>query len=162
MEIDSDRSLDPVRDPKPELYMIDGSVPPEVLEEYGAWLRRNPAHPGWHLAGTLERKSLSVAEAAELFGVESADLAEVIEGRAPVTPELAVRMEAVGGMPAVVWMRMQISYDLVQARRRLVQSGGIAPDAVDPDPQHQPDLDPERYPMLDPEHGLDPAAALAG
>ena len=156
MDTESNRAgHDP--DPRPELYSIDGSVPPEVMQKYGEWVGRNPRHPGWHLAGTLERKSLSVAEAAELFGVESADLAEVLEGRAPVTPELAVRMEAAGGMPAVVWMRMQISYDLVHARRRLVHSGAIAPDAVDPDPQHQPDLNPEHYPVLESEPEPGPA-----
>ena len=155
MDTESNQTLqDP--DPRPELYSIDGSVPPEVMQRYGEWVGRNPRHPGWHLAGTLERKSLSVAEAAALFGVECAELAEVLEERAPVTAELAVRMQAAGGARAEAWMRLQISYDIVQARRRLVRSGAITPDAVDPDPQHQPDLDPEQYsaPELDPEPDL--------
>lgn len=155
MDTESNRA-GPDPDPQPELYSIDGSVPPEVMQGYGEWLGRNPRHPGWHLAGTLERKSLSVAEAAALFGVERADLAEVLEERAPITAELAVRMHAAGGARAVAWMRLQISYDIVQARRRLVRSGAIARDAVDPDPQLQPDLDPVLE--LEPE----PAAALAG
>ena len=162
--MDSDRALDPVRDPRPDLYSIDGSVPPEVMQEYGEWLRRNPAHPGWHISLDLERKSHSLDEAADLFGVERANLAEVTAERAPMTAELAVRLQAAGWMPAIGWMRIQIAYDIVQARRRLVRSGAIAPDAVHPDPQHEPDWDPEQDPVLvlDPEPEAELAAALVG
>ena len=93
-------------DPRPELYSIDGSVPPEVMQRYGEWVRRNPLHPGRHLAGSLERKSLSVAEAAALAGVESADLDKVLAERAPMTAELAVRLQVAGWMPAIIWMRI--------------------------------------------------------
>ena len=163
MDSDNDRALDPVRDPRPDLYSIDGSVPPEVMQEYGEWLRRNPAHPGWHISQDLERKSLSLDEAADLFGVERADLAEVIAERAPVTAELAVRMQAAGWMRAVIWMRMQIRYDLVRARNHLVDSGAILPDAVPADPVSLPpepelELDPDPVPRPETE----PAAALVG
>ena len=149
--------MDPVRDPKPDLYSIDGSVPPEVMQQYGEWLRRNPAHPGWHISLDLERKSLSLDEAADLFAVERADLAEVIAERAPVTAEFAVRMRA------VIWMRMQIRYDLVRARSRLVRIGAILPEAVPADPVSPPPepelkLDPD--PVPGPE--TEPAAAPVG
>lgn len=106
-------------DPPPELYTVDGAVPAEVLEARVEWLRRNPLHPGRLIAGTCERKSLSTAEAAALFGIECADLTEVLEERAPVTPELALRIEAAGWSNAAIWMRSQCAYDLAQARRRL-------------------------------------------
>ena len=157
--------LEPDPDPRPDLYSIDGSVPPEVMQRYGEWVGRNPWHPGRHLVGTLERKSLGRDEAAALFGVERADLDEVLAERAPVTAELALRMQAAGGAPAILWMRMQIRYDLVQARRRLVRSGAIAADAIHPDPQHQPDWDPESIPVLDLATEPEPetaAAAIAG
>ena len=164
MDTQSNRAgLDP--DPRPELYSIDGSVPPEVMQRYGEWVGRNPRHPGRHLVGTLERKSLSRDEAAALFGVERADLDEVLAERAPVTAELAVRMQAAGGMPAIIWMRMQIRYDLVQARRRLVRSGAIPPDAVPADLVGDP---PDADAVPDPEHApvpsaeTEPAAAVAG
>lgn len=112
-------------DPPPELYTIDGAVPAAVLEARVEWLRRNPMHPGRLIAGTCERKSLSTAEAAALFGIACADLTEVIEQRAPVTPELALRMEAAGWLKAATWMRSQSAYDLAQARRRLERTGAI-------------------------------------
>ena len=119
MEIDLDT------DPKPELYTIDSTVPGAVLEEYVEWMRRNPLHPGELIADTCECKSLSVAEAAALIGVDRAELAEVVEGRAPVTPELAARMEAGGWMRAVVWMRAQNAYDLAREHQRIERCGAI-------------------------------------
>ena len=149
-------------DPRPELYSIDGSVPPEVMQRYGEWVARNPLHPGQHLAESLELKSLSVAEAAALAGVESVALDDVIAEHAPMTAELAVRLQAAGWARAVLWMRLQIAYDIVEARRRLVRRGAIAADAVHPDPRHEPDWDPEQFPALDPEPETEPAAALVG
>ena len=105
-------------DPEPELYAIDGAVPGEVLSEWAAWLDRNPPHPGDHIATSCERKSLSIPEAAAKIGVECADLTAVIEGRAPVTIDLALRMEAAGWDAAEGWLQWQTEYDLAQARRR--------------------------------------------
>ena len=65
-------------------------MPGEVLEEYAAWVSRHPCHPGQLIADTLERKSLSALDGATLFGIKCADLTEVLEGRAPITPELAL------------------------------------------------------------------------
>ena len=120
MEIDIDRA-----DPPPELYMIDGAVPAEVLEARVAWLRRNPSHPGHHIAGSCELKSVSVAEAAAQFGIECADLTAVIEERAPVTPDLALRLEKAGWSPADRWLGMQSAYDLAQERRKREHAGSV-------------------------------------
>ena len=172
-DLDRDpRALDPIGDPRPDLYWLGGSVPPDVMQRYAEWLGRNPAHPGGYLARTLERTGLSVAEAADLYGVERAELDEVLAERAPMTAELAVRIHAVTGQRALLWMRMQIDYDIASARRRLVSAGAIAADAVHPDAGHQPDWDPESIPVLPPEEQAalelgseptpEPAAALAG
>lgn len=108
----------PDHDPPPELYSIDGAVPPDVLEARVEWLRRNPAHPGDDLTGILERFELEVSEAAARLGVDGADLAAVLEGREPVTVDLALRLEAAGWDTAEEWMRWQVDYDVAQERRR--------------------------------------------
>lgn len=126
-------------DPPPDLYTIDGAVPGEVLEEYAAWVSRHPCHPGQLIAGTLERKSLSALDAATLFGIKCADLTEVLEGRAPITPELALRIEAAGWSKAANWMRLQSAYDLAQERLRLERTGAIP---VAPEPLQASTLDP--------------------
>ena len=72
-------------------------------------------------------------------------------------------MQAAGWMRAVIWMRMQIRYDLVRARSRLVRIGAIPPEAgpadpVSPPPELELELDPD--PVPGPE--TEPAAAHVG
>ena len=114
----------------PELFTIDGAVPAEVLEARVEWLRRNPSHPGHHIAVSCELKSVSVAEAAAQFGIDPADLTAVIEERAPVTPDLALRLEEAGWSPADRWLGMQSAYDLAQERRKRERAGGVSAPAT--------------------------------
>ena len=100
-----------------DLYAVDGVVPAEQLEQLAEKIRRNPSHPGRLLASACRNKALDIQEAAERIGVGGTELARVIEGRAPVTPELALRMEGAGWSSAEFWMRLQSKYDLAQARR---------------------------------------------
>ena len=74
----------------------------------------------------IELKSVSIPESAAQFGIECADLTTVIEGRAPVTPDLALRMEAAGWSPADGWLGMQCDYDLAQERRRRERTGSVS------------------------------------
>lgn len=116
----------------PELFTIDGAVPAEVLEALVEWLRRNPSHPGHHIAVSCELKSVSVAEAAAQFGIDPADLTAVIEERAPVTPDLALRLEEAGWSPADRWLGMQCAYDLAQERRKRERAGSVPAPATRP------------------------------
>lgn len=70
--------------------------PSELLEQLVEERCHNPSHPGHHIATTCERRSLSIPDAAEQFSIECANLTTVIKQQAPVTPILALRMEAAG------------------------------------------------------------------
>ncbi len=125
----------------PELYTIDGEVPPDVLQARVEWLRRNPSHPGLSVGDILERKSLDVAKAASDLGVECADLSAVIEGQAPVTMDLALRLEAAGWDTAERWLRWQVDHDVACERRRRAALNAGAPSTPPPtpDPEATPD-----------------------
>lgn len=101
------------------MELVNGSVPAKQLKALVESIRRNPSHPGCHIRATCERKKLSVQEAAQQFGLPVEELTEVIEGRVPVSPELALEMEAAGWPSADLWIRLQSKYDLAQARLRL-------------------------------------------
>ena len=103
-------------EPPPELYSIDGAVPPGVLQARAEWLRRNPAHPGDAILGFIERTETSVPAAAARIGVEAAHLESVIACREPVTLDLALRLEAMGWDTAERWLRWQLEHDLAAAR----------------------------------------------
>ncbi len=81
-----------------------------------------PPHPGRILReDVLPYLGISVTEAAEQLGVTRAALSRVLNGRAAISPLMALRLEAwlsasIGG-PADVWIVQQAAYDLWRARQ---------------------------------------------
>lgn len=80
----------------------------------------NPAHPGAVLAGTVLRQDggLSVTELAKRLGVSRVALSRVVNGRAAVNAELAIRLAAALGGSAESWLTMQLAYDLARAEKK--------------------------------------------
>ena len=80
----------------------------------------NPPHPGEVLKDTVLRRGggLTVTEFARRLGVSRVALSRVVNGRAAVSAELAIRLAAAIGGSAESWLRMQVSYDLWQAQRK--------------------------------------------
>lgn len=78
----------------------------------------NPPHPGEVLRDTvLADGRISVTEFAEKLGVSRVALSRVVNGRAAVSAELALRLAAALGGSAESWLQMQAAYDLWQASR---------------------------------------------
>ncbi len=77
---------------------------------------KNPAHPGRLIKDDLEALGLSTAAAAAGLGTTRQQLHNVITGRSSITPEMALRLERGIGGTADHWLRMQMAYDLAQAR----------------------------------------------
>lgn len=72
-----------------------------------------PPHPGETLKDeVILPLGLSTAEAAERFGIPHADLSNVLDGKAGISPDLAVRLEHAGISTARAWLAMQARYDL--------------------------------------------------
>ncbi|HNN43457.1 MAG TPA: HigA family addiction module antitoxin [Nitrospira sp.] len=82
----------------------------------------NPPHPGETLReDILPALGLSVTQAAAQLGVTRAALSRVLNGRAAISPEMALRLEGWLGVRrggrADVWVAQQAAYDLWQARK---------------------------------------------
>ncbi len=80
----------------------------------------NPPHPGEVLADTVLRKDggITVTEFAKRLRVSRVALSRVVNGRAAVSAELAIRLAAALGGSAESWLNMQASFDLWQAGRK--------------------------------------------
>ena len=79
---------------------------------------KNPPHPGRSIQDAcLNALNLSVTDAARLLGVARHTLSRVVNGKAGISPEMAIRLEKAGWSNADQWLRVQIAYDLAQARR---------------------------------------------
>lgn len=78
----------------------------------------NPPHPGEILRKLcLEPLGLSVAEAAKALGVSRTTLSNILNGRAGISPAMAVRLSIAFDTTAESWMNQQVQYDLWQAER---------------------------------------------
>lgn len=80
---------------------------------------KNPAHPGGFVKfEIIEALDLTVTEAAKALGVTRAALSAVLNERARLSPEMALRIEKAFGVSMDTLMRMQNSYDIAKARTR--------------------------------------------
>ena len=82
-------------------------------------MMKSPPHPGEMLReDVLAPLGLSVTEAAERLGMSRVALSRVLNGRAAISPDLAVRLERAGVSTARAWLSMQANYDLAEAMQR--------------------------------------------
>lgn len=77
----------------------------------------NPPHPGEVLQDTVLH-DMTVTELAKRLEVSRVALSRVVNGRAAVSAELAIRLAAALGGSAESWLRMQVAYDLWQAHKK--------------------------------------------
>jgi len=77
----------------------------------------NPAHPGEVLRDYLPA-GLAIGEAARRLEVTRQALSALLNGRAGVSAEMALRLEAALGTSAKMWIEIQAGYALWQARQR--------------------------------------------
>jgi len=79
----------------------------------------HPPHPGEHIRlSCLEPLNLSVTDGARALGVSRQALSALVNGRAGVSPEMAVRLSKVFGSSARHWLQLQMNYDLWHAEQR--------------------------------------------
>jgi antitoxin HigA-1 len=78
-----------------------------------------PSHPGaivrYDCIGPL---GLTVTQAAKILGVTRQALNNLVNGKAGVSAEMAVRLSKAFGSEPEFWLRLQMNYDLAQVRRR--------------------------------------------
>lgn len=73
----------------------------------------NPAHPGEILRELyLKPLNVTITQAAEALGVTRKHVSAIVNARAPITPDMAVRLAAVFATEPELWVNMQAQYDL--------------------------------------------------
>jgi addiction module HigA family antidote len=79
---------------------------------------KNPPHPGRVVRqDCVEPLKLTITKAAKVLGVTRQALNNLVNGKAGISPEMAVRLsKAFGGSPEL-WLRLQANYDLAQLRQ---------------------------------------------
>jgi addiction module HigA family antidote len=80
---------------------------------------KNPPHPGGFIwTEIIDPAGLSVTAAAAALQVSRPALSSLLNGKADLSGNMALRIEKAFGVKMDTLMRMQASYDIVQARKR--------------------------------------------
>ena len=81
-------------------------------------LMHNPPHPGEIIKELcLEPLGISVTAAAEGLGVSRKTLSAILNGRAGISPEMAVRLSIAFDTSSESWLNQQSQYDLWRAEK---------------------------------------------
>jgi antitoxin HigA-1 len=79
---------------------------------------KNPPHPGLSVRhDCLEPLGISVTQGAKILGVTRQALNNLVNGKAAISPEMAIRLDKAFGGGAETWLRLQAAYDLAQAEK---------------------------------------------
>lgn len=83
-------------------------------------MMKNQPHPGELLRDdVLIPLGLEITDAAQRLGMSRTALSRVINGRAGISPDLAIRLERAGVSTARFWMTLQTNYELSKAAQRV-------------------------------------------
>src|ERR1700704_6506169 len=78
----------------------------------------NPPHPGEVLKTLcLEPLNITITDAAKSLGVSRKTLSSILNRRAGISPEMAVRLSIAFDTSAESWLNQQLQYDLWHAER---------------------------------------------
>ena len=72
----------------------------------------NPCPPGEILRENLEAAGLSVTEGAARLGCTRQSLSRLLNGKAGISPAMALALERIGWSNASFWMRLRAAYEL--------------------------------------------------
>ena len=80
---------------------------------------KNPPHPGKVVrVSCLEPLGLNVTESAKILGVSRQTLSNLLNCRARISADMAIRLAKAFGSTTETWIRLQAAYDVAQAQAR--------------------------------------------
>ena len=84
----------------------------------------NPPHPGEIIREfCIEALKLTVKDAAKALGVKPKTLSSLLNARARISPEMALRLSKVFGRTPESWLKLQLQFDLGKAEKKVDLSG---------------------------------------
>lgn len=83
----------------------------------------NPVSPGEIIQSALVELNVSLREFARAMDIAPSTASRLLTGKAVLTPEMAIRLEAVIGSTAQTWLNVQQNWSLAEAKKRVDVSG---------------------------------------
>ena len=95
-----------------------------------------PYHPGEYIRYVfMDKHGMSVTDLAKALKIGRANMSKLVNGRAGVSADMALRLECACGIMANVWLDWQMEYDLHHARKKFKAE---IKDVVGPGVPYQP------------------------
>jgi len=89
------------------------------MKKKGLKIGMKPSHPGAFIkTEVIDELGLSVTKAAEVLGVRRATLSELLNKKAALSPEMALRLEKAFDLNMDVLLRMQAWFDATEMRKQ--------------------------------------------
>ena len=107
-----------VQDGYDEAQIRMKTEPPPVWEDISEIPASDLPHPGVHIRDCMDERGMSPADLANALGIAQSDALDLLNERAPVTPEIARALESIGWGAADHWLLNQRSHDESQALLR--------------------------------------------
>lgn len=82
---------------------------------------KDPSHPGRIVRAALQELGINITAAAKALGVSRQTLNNLVNGKAGVSAEMAVRLAKGLGSTPDFWLRLQMNYDLAQVGNQEIQ-----------------------------------------
>ena len=80
---------------------------------------KNPAHPGFLIrVDCLEPFGLSISDCAKILGVSRSALSNLVNKKADLSWDMAIRLSKAFGSTPEGWMRIQFQYDAAKVQER--------------------------------------------
>lgn len=82
-----------------------------------------PSHPGTVLRELfMNERNLTIIDLAKGLSMTRANVSAVVNGRAGISPQMAVKLSAAFGNNATFWTNLQTNYELWHAERKIKRS----------------------------------------
>ncbi len=100
---------------------------------------KEPPHPGLSVRyDCLEPLGLTITAGAKVLGVSRQALNSLVNGKAGISPEMAIRLDKAFGGTAEAWLALQTAYDLARAKKTAAKI--LVKRYVAPHRQREPEL----------------------
>ncbi|TLY70608.1 MAG: HigA family addiction module antidote protein [Gammaproteobacteria bacterium] len=76
-----------------------------------------PRRQSWRCSPVVPL-GVTVTKVADALGVTRKHVSAIVNGRAPITPDMAVRLAGVFGTEPEIWVNLQAQYDLWLVRQQ--------------------------------------------
>jgi len=79
----------------------------------------NTNHPGRYVKQWRTDNRRSQAELAVALGFQEPFISKIVNGKAHISPPIAIKLESVTNIPAATWMQYEVNFQLARARAQV-------------------------------------------